>query len=42
MVEEVRNQNWGAATPAYIACDEAIAKLQQAAAKLLEKAATAA
>jgi methyl-accepting chemotaxis protein len=41
-VEEVRNQNWGAATPAYIACDEAIAKLQQAAARLLEKAATAA
>lgn len=40
MVEEVRKQNWGNATPAYIACDEAIAKVDQAVAKLLEKAAT--
>ncbi len=39
MVDDVRKQNWGDATPAYIACDEAIAKLQQAADKLLEKAA---
>ena len=39
MVDEVRNHNWGAATPAYVACDEAIAKLQQAAARLLERAA---
>jgi hypothetical protein len=42
MVEEVRNQNWGAATPAYIACDEAIAKIHQAVGKLLDKAEAAA
>ena len=42
MVEDVRNQNWGAATPAYIACDEAIAKIHQAVGKLLEKAGHAA
>ncbi len=41
MVDEVRNQNWGAATPAYIACDEAIAKAHQAIAKLLDRAAAA-
>ncbi len=40
VIEEVRNRNWGAATPAYIACDEAIGKTHQAIAKLLEKAAT--
>jgi hypothetical protein len=39
MVDEVRNHNWGAATPAYVACDEAIAKIQQAATRLLERAA---
>ena len=39
MVDAVRNQNWGNATPAYVACDEAIAKTHQAVAKLLEKAA---
>jgi methyl-accepting chemotaxis protein len=39
MVDEVRNRNWGAATPAYVACDEAIVKAQQAIAKLLEKSA---
>lgn len=39
MVEEVRNQNWGGATPAYVACDEAIAKIQQSIAKLLERVA---
>ncbi|HYD15651.1 MAG TPA: hypothetical protein VEA77_04565, partial [Hyphomicrobium sp.] len=39
MVDEVRNRNWGAATPAYIACDEAIGKAHQAIAKLLEKSA---
>lgn len=37
MVDEVRNQNWGNATPAYIACDEAIAKAHQALGKLTEK-----
>jgi methyl-accepting chemotaxis protein len=42
MVDEVRNRNWGAATPAYIACDEAIAKAQQAIGDLLDKAAAAA
>jgi hypothetical protein len=42
MVDEVRNQNWGAATPAYVACDEASAKAHQAIARLLEKAAAAA
>lgn len=41
MVDEVRNQNWGAATPAYVASDEAIAKAHQVIATLLEKAATA-
>lgn len=41
MTDEVRAQNWGAATPAYIACDEAIAKAQQAIARLLERAAAA-
>ena len=40
MVDEVRNRNWGAATPAYVACDEAIVKAHQAIARLLEKAAT--
>lgn len=39
VVEEVRNRNWNAATPAYIACDEAIGKAHQAIAKLLDKAA---
>lgn len=39
MVEEVRAQNWGAATPAYIACDEAIAKAQTAIGELLKNAA---
>lgn len=39
MIDEVRNQNWGNATPAYIACDEAIAKVHTALGKLLEKAA---
>jgi methyl-accepting chemotaxis protein len=38
MVDEVRNHNWGAATPAYVACDEAIAKVQQSVARLLERA----
>ncbi|MBN8910658.1 MAG: hypothetical protein J0H65_01080, partial [Rhizobiales bacterium] len=42
MVDAVRSQNWGNATPAYVACDEAIAKAHQAIAKLLEKAAMAA
>jgi methyl-accepting chemotaxis protein len=42
MVDEVRNRNWGAATPAYVACDEAIAKIHQAVTRLLEKAAAAA
>jgi predicted nucleic acid-binding Zn-ribbon protein len=42
MIDAVRNQNWGAATPAYVACDEAIAKAHQAIAKLLEKAELAA
>lgn len=41
MVDAVRSQNWGNATPAYIACDEAIAKADAAIAKLLEKAASA-
>ncbi len=41
MVDCVRSQNWGNATPAYIACDEAIAKADGAIAKLLEKAASA-
>ncbi|HEX2842821.1 methyl-accepting chemotaxis protein [Hyphomicrobium sp.] len=41
VIEEVRNRNWGAATPAYIACDEAIGQAHQAIAKLLEKAAQA-
>ena len=39
MVDEVRSQNWGAATPAYIACDEAISKVHTSLAKLLERAA---
>lgn len=39
MVEEVRNRNWGAATPAYVACDEAIAKAQSALTRLLDRAA---
>lgn len=39
MVDEVRNRNWGAATPAYVACDEAIVKAHQAIARLLDKAA---
>ncbi len=38
VIDEVRNRNWGAATPAYIACDEAIGKAHKAIAKLLEKA----
>jgi methyl-accepting chemotaxis protein len=41
MVDEVRAHNWGAATPAYIACDEAISKAQQAIGELLNKAAAA-
>lgn len=36
VVEEVRKQNWGAATPAYIACEEALRKATAAAAKLLD------
>lgn len=40
MVDEVRNRNWAAATPAYVACDEAISKANLAVAKLLEKSAT--
>jgi methyl-accepting chemotaxis protein len=38
MTDEVRNRNWGAATPAYIACDEAIGKAHTTIAKLIEKA----
>ena len=38
MTDEVRNRNWGAATPAYIACDEAIGKAHATIAKLIEKA----
>ncbi len=41
MVDSVRSQNWGNATPAYIACDEAIVKADRAIAKLLEKTASA-
>jgi hypothetical protein len=41
MVDEVRNRNWGAATPAYVACDEAIVKAHQAIGRLLDKAAAA-
>jgi hypothetical protein len=41
MCDEVRNRNWGAATPAYIACDEAIVKAHQAIAKLIDKASSA-
>ena len=41
MIDEVRNQNWGNATPAYIACDEAIAKVHTTLVKLLDKAASA-
>lgn len=36
MVDEVRNHNWGDATPAYIACDAAIAKVHQALGKIIE------
>jgi methyl-accepting chemotaxis protein len=39
MVDDVRNRNWGSATPAYVACDEAIVKAHQAIAKLLDKSA---
>ncbi|MCC7251891.1 MAG: hypothetical protein IT540_08455 [Hyphomicrobium sp.] len=42
MIDAVRSQNWGNATPAYVACDEAIAKAHEAIAKLLEKAASVA
>lgn len=42
MVDAVRNQDWSNATPAYVACDEAITKAHEAIAKLLEKAAIAA
>ncbi len=42
MIDEVRSQNWSAATPAYIACDEAIAKIEQAISRILEKVAAAA
>ena len=38
MVDAVRSQNWGNATPAYVACDEAIANIQLTVGKLLEKA----
>jgi len=38
MVDEVRNRNWGAATPAYVACDEAIAKINQTIGSLLQRA----
>lgn len=38
MVDEVRNRNWGAATPAYVAADEALAKLQTAIDGLLNRA----
>jgi predicted nucleic acid-binding Zn-ribbon protein len=41
MVDEVRNRNWGAATPAYVACDEAIVKIHQSVTRLLERSATA-
>jgi chromosome segregation ATPase len=34
VVDEVRKQNWGGATPAYIACEEALRKAATAAAKL--------
>ena len=40
MIEEVRNQNWGNATPAYIASDEAIAKVHATLATLFDKAAS--
>ncbi|MGE0023920.1 MAG: methyl-accepting chemotaxis protein [Hyphomicrobium sp.] len=39
MVDAVRNQDWNTATPAYVACDEAITKTHEAIAKLLDKAA---
>jgi methyl-accepting chemotaxis protein len=35
VVDEVRKQNWGGATPAYIACEEALRKAATAAAKLI-------
>lgn len=38
MVDAVRSQNWGNATPAYVACDEAIGNIQLTVGKLLEKA----
>ena len=38
MVDEVRNRNWGAATPAYVAADEALTKLQTAIDGLLNRA----
>ncbi len=34
VVDEVRKQNWGGATPAYIACEEALRKAAVAAAKI--------
>jgi hypothetical protein len=42
MVDAVRSQNWANATPAYVACDEAIAKVHQAVARLLDRGANAA
>ena len=36
MLAEIRKMNWGAATPAYIACEEALRKSVAAAAKLLQ------
>jgi methyl-accepting chemotaxis protein len=34
VVDEVRKQNWGGATPAYIACEEALRKASAAASKI--------
>jgi methyl-accepting chemotaxis protein len=39
MTDEVRNRNWGNATPAYVACDEAIGKIAAIIARLMDKAA---
>ncbi len=41
MTDEVRNRNWANATPAYIACDEALGKMTAAVTALLDKAAAA-
>jgi len=37
LTDEVRNRNWGTATPAYVACDEAIGKMTAIVARLMDK-----